>query len=100
MSRINKVHSALITNVKGNIVRALVSTWDIVDFQGDRVRRGAFANSIADWETSGDKLPFLWAHEWSDPFAHLGVVTSMRETDRGLEMEAEILDDNELAQQV
>jgi HK97 family phage prohead protease len=100
MSRINKVHSALITNVKGNIVRALVSTWDIVDFQGDRVRRGAFANSIADWETSGDKLPFLWAHEWSDPFAHLGVVTSMRETDRGLEIEAEILDDNEFAQQV
>jgi HK97 family phage prohead protease len=100
MSRIHKVHSATITSVKGKTVRALVSTWDIVDFQGDRVRRGAFLNSIREWEESGDKLPFLWSHQWLDPMAHLGVVQSMRETDRGLEVTAEILDDNEFAQQV
>jgi HK97 family phage prohead protease len=100
MSRIHKVHNATITSVKGKTVRALVSTWDVVDFQGDRVRRGAFLNSIAEWEASGDKMPFLWSHQWSDPMAHLGVVNSMRETDRGLEVEAEILDDNEFANQV
>ncbi len=100
MSRIHKVHNATITSVKGKTVRALISTWDIVDFQGDRVRRGAFLNSIHEWEESGDKLPFLWSHQWLDPMAHLGVVQSMRETDRGLEVTAEILDDNEFAQQV
>jgi HK97 family phage prohead protease len=100
MARLQKIHPVLITSVKGKVIRALVSTWDVVDFQGDRVRRGAFLNSIREWEESGDKLPFLWSHGWSDPFAHLGVVNSMRENDRVLEVEAEILDDNEFAQQV
>jgi HK97 family phage prohead protease len=100
MARLQKVHPAVITSVKGNKVRALVSTWDVVDFQGDRVRRGAFTKSIREWQESGDKLPYLWSHQWVDPFAHLGVVNSMRETDRGLEVDAEILDNNEFAQQV
>jgi HK97 family phage prohead protease len=100
MSRLQKTHSIVITSVQGKTVRALVAVFGNVDLQGDRVMPGAFTNSIAEWEASGDKLPFLWSHDWGDPFAHLGVVTSMWESPRGLEVEAEILDDNPFAKQV
>jgi uncharacterized protein len=100
MARIKKQHDVVITSARGKKVRALVSVFGNVDLAGDRVMPGAFANTIAEWEASGDRPPFLWSHQWGDPFAHLGVIDSMRETDRGLEVEATILDDNEFAQQV
>jgi HK97 family phage prohead protease len=66
-------------------VTALVSVWDNVDFQGDRVRRGAFAKSLADWRKSGDPIPVVVDHDWSIG-GHVGYVDprNVEEVDEGL----------------
>lgn len=51
---------------------AIVSVFNNVDLQGDRVMPGAFEKSIAAWRKSGDPIPIIWSHEWGDPFAHIG----------------------------
>src|SRR6266545_2206999 len=100
MSRIHKVHSITLTHVKGNSGRALISVYGNVDHQGDRVMPGAFTNSIAEWEASGDPLPFIWSHEWANPEAHIGVVTKFTDTPQGLVVDFEITDPTPFAQQV
>lgn len=55
-------------------VRALVSVFNNIDAYGDVVMPGAFADDLKAWEAKGDPIPFIWAHDWSDPFSHVGVV--------------------------
>src|SRR4051794_34903573 len=80
--------------------KALVSTFGNVDSAGDVVMPGAFGKSLAKWEMSGDPIPCVWAHDWSDPFSHIGHVVKAVETDAGLEVEAQLDLDNPTAQQV
>src|SRR4051812_26240163 len=95
-----KTHPAR-TELRGqNSVRALVSVFGNVDAQGDRVMPGAFTKSLANWHASGNKVPYLWAHSWSDPFAHLGVVEDAAETKQGLEVVAKIDNDTPFSRQV
>lgn len=63
---------------------ALVSIFGNVDLVGDRVVKGAFAKSLERWESSGDPIPVIWSHQWSDPQAHLGEVLEADERDDGL----------------
>lgn len=81
---------------------ALVSVFDSKDTYGDVIRKGAFANTIKEWEESDDFLPVVWAHDWADPFAHIGRVTKAEETDEGLVITGliEDLDSNPTAAQV
>lgn len=81
-------------------VKALVSVFDVVDSYGDVIRKGAFAKSLADWEQSGNVLPFIWAHDWGDPYSHIGVVEKAEETDEGLVVQAKLDLDNPKAEQV
>lgn len=66
--------------------RALVSAFGSTDSYGDIVEPGSFTESLAEWKAGGDPIPVVWAHQWADPFAHVGTVKSAEETDRGLEI--------------
>ncbi len=85
--------------VKGRFT-ALVAAFGNVDLQGDRVMPGAFKNTIATWQASGYPVPLIFSHDWSDPFAHLGVIDSMTETMKGLEVSGNIDLTNPYAAQV
>ncbi len=81
---------------------ALVSVFGNVDHGGDRVMPGAFAKSLARWETSGDPIPVIWNHQWDNPLAHIGKVDpgDAVETDAGLMVKGALDLDNEFAAQV
>lgn len=63
---------------------ALAAVFGNVDAYGDRMVKGAFTETLAEWEAKGDPIPVIWAHNWQDPFAHIGEVLWARETDEGL----------------
>jgi len=69
---------------------ALVSVFDNVDLMGDRVVKGAFKNSLAAYEESGDPIPVYWSHDWGRPQSNLGAVTSAHESDKGLVVHAKL----------
>ncbi|WP_052062109.1 HK97 family phage prohead protease [Rhodococcoides fascians] len=67
--------------LKAGQVRMLVSVFGNVDSYGDVVMPGAFAKSLADWAAKGDPIPFIWSHQWGDPFSHIGAVDSASEVE-------------------
>lgn len=88
--------------LKEGQVRAVVSVFDNEDSVGDVVMPGAFKEDLERWAASGDSIPFIWAHDWADPFSHLGRIVKAEETDVGLEVVAQIddIDTNPKAAQV
>jgi uncharacterized protein len=73
---------------------ALVSIFGNVDYAGDRVIKGAFADSLTEWKTSGDPIPVVFSHRWDDLDAHIGKVIDAEERDEGLWVKAQLdLDD-------
>jgi hypothetical protein len=88
-------------SMRGKTVTALVSVFNNVDLQGDRVMPHAFKRSLDRWLASGDPIPVIWSHDWANPMAHIGVVTNAREGDDGLFVEYELdVDSNPFAAQV
>lgn len=81
-------------------VTMLVSVFGNVDSYGDEVMPGAFADSLAEWKSKGDPIPFIWAHQWQNPEAIIGSVTSAKETAAGLEVTAKLDLDRPFAAQV
>ncbi len=69
---------------------ALVSVFNNVDLMGDRVMPGAFTNSLAKYEESGDPIPVYWSHDWGRPQSNLGAVTSAHESEKGLVVNAKL----------
>ena len=67
------------------------SVFDNVDSYGDIVRKGAFVESIGEWEARGKMPPILWNHDPSDP---IGIYTKMQEDDKGLYVEGKLLIDD------
>ena len=67
------------------------SVFDNVDSYGDIVRKGAFVESISEWEAKGKMPPILWNHDPSDP---IGIYTKMQEDDKGLFVEGRLLIDD------
>ena len=74
---------------------ALVSVFNTEDSIGDVVRPGAFTQSLAEWAATGDDVPVIWSHQWSDPFSHIGRVLKATETLQGLEVLGQIEDREE-----
>lgn len=72
------------------VIDALVSVFGNVDMGGDRVMPGAFKSTLEEWAAKGDPIPFIFSHQWENPDAYLGIVTSAVETDAGLEVKAQI----------
>lgn len=72
------------------VFEAIVSVFGNVDFGGDRVVKGAFADTLAQWAAKGDPIPVIWSHQWGNPDAHVGVVLDAREVDEGLYVKGKI----------
>lgn len=81
-------------------IKAYASVFDNVDRHGDVLRKGAFAETIEAWQKSGNNIPLLYGHDFSDPFANIGTVKSVVEDDHGLLIEATLDLDNAKAKQV
>ena len=53
------------------------------DAYGDVVKKGAFADTIADWSGSGNVLPGLYGHRMDDPDYFIASALEMSEDDHG-----------------
>lgn len=73
---------------KAGQFEAIVSVFGNVDYQGDKVLKGAFTKSLQKWRESGDPIPVIFSHDWQDPFAHIGKADPAlaEETDVGLKL--------------
>lgn len=82
--------------------RAVVSVFGNKDSYGDIVMPGAFADTLADWKAKGDPIPVYWSHRMDDPDYNIGYVLEAEETEKGLEVLAQldIEDDSSKAKQV
>ncbi|MGP9723670.1 HK97 family phage prohead protease [Corynebacterium sp. AOP40-9SA-29] len=79
---------------------AYASVFDNVDSYGDVIRKGAFSKTLEAWESSGNTMPLLYGHNFSDPFSNIGAVTKAEEDDHGLKISAKIDLDNPTGAQV
>lgn len=79
---------------------ALVSVFGNVDAYGDVVMPGAFSRTLKEWEASGYKIPVYWGHQMSDPDYNIGEIVSAVETERGLQVRAQLDLDSPKAAQV
>lgn len=64
------------------------NVFDVEDSYGDVVRKGAFIESINDWQAKGKMPPVLWQHNRSEV---IGVWTKLFEDDHGLYGEGRLL---------
>ena len=69
---------------------ARVSVFDMVDRAGDRIRPGAFAESLATWRRSTKSIPVVWSHAHHDVKAMLGKVLDAREDAQGLVVDGQL----------
>ena len=79
---------------------AIVSVFGNVDLIGDRVVKGAFAKSLGEWKASGDPIPVIWSHMWSDPNAHIGKTLEAEEREEGLWVKGQLDMDDPFAAKV
>lgn len=79
---------------------AYASVFGNVDVFGDVVMKGAFAETIQQWNSSDAELPLLWGHNMSDPDYNIGKVVEASEDDHGLLVRAELDLDGAKAEQV
>lgn len=79
---------------------ALVSVFGNVDSYGDVVLKGAFTDTLAEWESKGEPIPVYWSHRMDDPDYNIGHVIDAKETDQGLLVRAQLDLENPKAAQV
>jgi HK97 family phage prohead protease len=79
---------------------AYAAVFNNVDSYGERLIPGAFEETLADWKASGDPVPAIYSHQWSDPFAHIGFVTDIAEDEHGLRYTAQLDTDDPYAMKV
>lgn len=60
------------------------------DSYGDVVIKGAFANTLAEWERKGVPIPLLWGHNTADPDFNLGEIIEATEDERGLKVHGKL----------
>lgn len=86
--------------LEDGVFEAIVSVFGNVDSYGDRVVKGAFEDTLAEWAASGDPIPVYWSHRMDDPDFNIGHVLEAKETDEGLWVKAQIDLEGPKAQQV
>lgn len=64
------------------------SVFGNIDSYGDVIAPGAFSDSLTEWQSKGTWPPCLWQHRSDMP---LGPFTAMREDDKGLYVEGQLL---------
>lgn len=89
------------SDAETGVFEATVAVFNNVDRGGDRILPGAFEKTLAGWQASGDPIPVILSHQWDNPMAHIGVVTDVKETDKGLWVKGQLdVADNDVARQV
>ena len=79
-------------------IKGYAATWTREpDSYGDVIAKGAFTDSIAEIESSGNHIPLLWNHDSGDLKSYIGTVTRLEEDEHGLMFEADF-DSTEEAQ--
>lgn len=58
---------------------AIVAVFGNVDLVGDRIVKGAFAKSLAEWQASDAPIPVIWDHQWGNLDALAGEVLEAEE---------------------
>jgi HK97 family phage prohead protease len=102
---LHKSFEILETKADGDsgIFEALVSVFNNVDSDGDRILPGAYTKTLERWRESGDPIPIILSHQWTNPFAHIGVAypKDVKQTPRGLMVKGRLdIKDNDVARQV
>lgn len=69
---------------------AIVSVFGNKDSYGDVVMPGAFADTLAEWKSSGNPIPVYYSHRMDDPDFNIGEVIEAKETDEGLWVHARL----------
>lgn len=69
---------------------AIVAVFGNVDLAGDRIVKGAFADSLKAWQAKGRPIPVVFSHDWQNLDAHIGQVTEAKETDEGLYVKGQL----------
>ena len=64
------------------------SVFENIDSAREIVKPGAFQKSLNDWQAKGAMPPVLWNHDAGQP---IGVYTTMREDEKGLYVEGQLL---------
>jgi HK97 family phage prohead protease len=67
------------------------------DSYGDVVQPGAFAETLAAWKTSGEVIPCLYGHDFTNLQNNLGWVVDAKEDDHGLLVKVQLDPDEENA---
>ena len=80
--------------------QAYASVFGNKDSYGDVVVKGAFTDTLAEWEKSGAPIPLLFGHNMSDPDYNIGHVVKAVEDDHGLLVTGTFDLENPKAQQV
>lgn len=67
------------------IFEGYASVFGSVDSYGDKVVKGAFADSLKEMEDAGTPIPVYYSHQMGgDPLMNIGVVVESKEDDHGL----------------
>lgn len=61
------------------VFEAIVSVFGNVDSYGDRMIEGAFKDTLAEWEASGNPIPSYYSHRMDDPDYNIGEVLEAKE---------------------
>lgn len=70
------------------------SVFGNVDSVGDKIVKGAFAQSLKDFGDGGAGIPCYWCHETSDPEMNLGTTLEATEDEHGLFVKVQLDLDN------
>ena len=65
---------------------AYASVFGNRDSYGEVVQKGAFTDTLADWDSKDNPIPLLWGHNFADPDYNLGFIKDPEEDDRGLKV--------------
>lgn len=89
------------TTTAGGAVEGYAATFHREpDSYGDVIKRGAFADTLRDWNARTQPIPLLYGHVTDDPQMNIGRVVEAYEDEIGLHIRAEFDAENETAQYV
>jgi HK97 family phage prohead protease len=98
--KMQKLHKTSIVEAKEvselGVVSGVLNAFGNKDFAGDITMKGAFTKSLLELVKSGRDLVVLWQHDSTRP---IGIWKNLRETERGLEGDAHLNLDVELARE-
>jgi HK97 family phage prohead protease len=69
---------------------ARMAVFDVVDRASDRLRPGAFSDSLLAWKRKKRLPPLIWGHRHDDPAYRIGKVLEAQEDEHGLLVHAQL----------